>query len=308
MMSLFFAMGFSIISMIALAHRPDMAWSSYYCGLMLICSGFALSYISLSAIIFVAVTLVAAYFFVAVGIQGLWKEPTWPLLLMNCYFLCSMTLAGVIIAAIRDRHTRELFLLRQALHRDIELTKEAKRQSDYIADHDMLTEMPNRICFMRQLEAAIARAHEQHKTIAVLFLDLNGFKPINDRLGHEVGDKVLKIVAQRITSCVRANDLIARMGGDEFVVAVELDYFNILSAVERLQRELEKAIASPMGIEGGTLSVEASVGTARYPFDAEEADKLIRCADRRMYEAKRKSKDQWSETVAAADSANPHST
>jgi diguanylate cyclase (GGDEF)-like protein len=167
--------------------------------------------------------------------------------------------------------------------------------------------MPNRIRFMRLLEAAIGQAREQHKTIAVLFLDLNGFKPVNDRYGHEVGDKVLKIVSQRIRSCVNANDLIARMGGDEFVIAVELDYFNILSAVKRLQHELEQAITSPMGIEGGTLSVEASIGTSRYPFDADEADKLIRCADRRMYEAKRQSKDRWNESVAVIDSADPNS-
>jgi diguanylate cyclase (GGDEF)-like protein len=307
MVALFLAMGSGIVSMIALAHRSDMAWSSYYCGLMLVCSGFALSYLSVSSLIFIAVTLVASYLCVAVGIQGLSKEPTWPLLLMNCYFLGSTTLAGVIIAAVRDRHTRELFLLRHALHRDIELTNEAKRQSDYLANHDMLTEMPNRIRFMRLLEAAIGQAREQHKTIAVLFLDLNGFKPVNDRYGHEVGDKVLKIVSQRIRSCVNANDLIARMGGDEFVIAVELDYFNILSAVKRLQHELEQAITSPMGIEGGTLSVEASIGTSRYPFDADEADKLIRCADRRMYEAKRQSKDRWNESVAVIDSADPNS-
>jgi diguanylate cyclase (GGDEF)-like protein len=299
--------GVGIVVMISLAKQSDLAWSSYYCGLMLVCSGFAISYLTFLPILMAVTAIVCAYIVVAIWIQGMLTSQIWPLLLMNCYFLISATIIGVVLAGIRERYTRELYLLRQTLHRDMEMTKEAKRQSDYLADHDMLTEMPNRISLMRRLESMIEHAKNVHKIVAVLFLDLNDFKPINDRHGHQVGDMVLKIVAQRIRSCVRALDLFARLGGDEFVVAMELDYMNLLP-LERLRQDLKNSIASPMTVEGFEVSVAASIGMAVYPFDVDDATKLIRLADRRMYDVKRKNIAQLNSALPLVAMQNTNGT
>jgi diguanylate cyclase (GGDEF)-like protein len=280
---------FGIAVMIVLAKQSDLAWSSYYCGLMLVCSATPVGYLGVRLTYALGITCVAIYIAVAVCVQGMATGQEWPRLLMNAYFLVSAMIIGIVIATISDRYSRQVYLLRLALRRDMEVAKEAKLQSDFLAEHDTLTELPNRIFFLRQLEQVINRAADAGTTVSVLFIDLDGFKPINDLHGHAVGDMVLRVVARRIRACVRAVDLVARYGGDEFVVAVEFDQQH-MSSVERLRRNLKKTIADLIGIDANELSVTASVGTAIYPFDTHDAAELIRAADQRMYEAKRKSK------------------
>jgi diguanylate cyclase (GGDEF)-like protein len=294
--------GLGIVVMVSLAKRSDLAWGSYYCGLMLVCSALPLSYLGVRPTLAAGIACVGAYVFVAVSIQEMLTTSNWPLLLMNCYFLASATVIGIMAATIRNRFSREAYLLRQALHRDVEATKEAKRQSDYIAEHDTLTEMPNRIFFLRHLEDVIGRAKVAGTTVTILFIDLDGFKPINDRYGHRVGDMVLRVVAHRIRACVRVVDLVARFGGDEFVVAVEFDQQH-MSSVERLRANLSRSIASLIGLDANEVSVTASIGLAMYPFDAGNATELINVADQRMYEVKRKSKTASSSSSTAMPAA-----
>jgi diguanylate cyclase (GGDEF)-like protein len=286
---MFMTWGLGVLAMICIAQPSDVAWSSYYCGLMLVCSSLPVSYLGLLPTLMVAAACVSGYVFVAIYVQGMLTRQHWPLLLTNCYFLIGSTVVGIVVAEIRQQYTRHLYLLRQALHRDIETTKEEKRQSDFLAEHDTLTEMPNRIWFMRQLETMIRRAKDAHTTVTVLFIDLNGFKPINDEYGHQFGDMVLRVVSRRIRSCVRVVDLVARLGGDEFVVAIELDQRH-LSSADRLRQSLGNSISGLIGFESCEVSVTASIGTAMYPFDGDNAVELIDAADRRMYEVKRQSK------------------
>jgi diguanylate cyclase (GGDEF)-like protein len=286
---MYLAWGFGIIAMIVFAKRGELAWSSYYCGIMLASSALAVCYLPMRTTIAIGAAFVGSYLVVASWIQGMFTGQDFPLLLMNFYFLVSATIIGVVAASIRERYTRQLFLLRHALHRDMEMAQEAKLQSDFLAEHDMLTEMPNRIRFMRELESMIKHAEQSNMAVAVLFIDLNDFKPINDRCGHQIGDMVLRVVAKRIRTCVRVIDLYARLGGDEFVVAIELDQQH-LASVDRLRQSLDASIGLQMGLDGSEVAVTASIGTAMYPFDAGDATELLGVADRRMYEIKRQSK------------------
>lgn len=280
---------FTVAVMIALAKRSDMAWSGYYPGLMLICSAIPLSYLRIWQVWMLGLACVAMYLGVAIGIQGMLSEQDWPRLMMNLYLLVSSMIIGVVTAMIADHYSRQVFLLRHALHRDMEVAQEAKRQSDYLAEHDPLTELPNRKLFLRRLEEVLERARQAGTTVSVLFIDLDGFKPINDRHGHAVGDMVLRVVARRIRACVRAVDLVARLGGDEFVVAAEFDQRH-MSSVERLRKGLSRSISDLIGLDANELNVTAAIGTAIFPFDAQDAAELIQTADERMYEVKRKSK------------------
>jgi diguanylate cyclase (GGDEF)-like protein len=282
-------LGVGILAMIPLAQLTDLAWGSYYTGLILVCAALPLNYLAILPILGLGILYVAAYFFVAVQIQGMLTSQHWPLLMMNGFFLTSTTIVSITVVKIRERYSRDAYLLRRTLHRDIEMTKEAKRQSDFLAEHDVLTGMPNRICFLRQLEAMIEHATDAHATITIFFIDLNGFKPINDVYGHRVGDEILVTVSERMRSCVRGTDVAARLGGDEFVVAITLKR-QYQSSVHRLQENLADAIACPITVGDNTLSVTASIGVAMYPDDGNNASELIDIADVRMYEAKRESK------------------
>jgi diguanylate cyclase len=159
---------------------------------------------------------------------------------------------------------------------------------------DSLTGLPNRRLLDDRLEQAIRReAREDGHINAVLFIDLDGFKSINDRYGHKVGDVVLKVIAQRLRHEVRLGDTVARWGGDEMLIVVEaIDPV----LIEPLVKRLRGAVAMPIKVDGHTLHVQASIGVAQHPQDGIDAVSLIECADRRMYEEKGQRKR------AAADS------
>lgn len=167
---------------------------------------------------------------------------------------------------------------------DITERKNYEDQLEYQAGHDALTTLANRNLLADRLEQAIARAQRYKSMVAVLLLDLDRFKLVNDGLGHDVGDALLTIVAQRLTACVRSIDTVARLGGDEFVVVMteldsELD-------VAPTARKLLGQVSQPMTIAEREIVATASLGIALYPKDAEHASALLRNADVAMYRAK----------------------
>ena len=158
------------------------------------------------------------------------------------------------------------------------------------ATHDVLTGLPNRLALEERLEHAISLAKRNLKQVAVLFIDLDGFKWINDTRGHAVGDDVLKVVAKRLKHNVRSSDTVARLGGDEFVVVLE-----DLSSAEHLKsvaRTLVSAIGQPIALDGD-VQVTPSIGISIYPEDATEADELLLQADSAMYRAKKTGKNNF---------------
>lgn len=152
------------------------------------------------------------------------------------------------------------------------------------AFHDELTGLPNRVLLLDRLNQAIARAKRQQRQLAVLLLDLDGFKDVNDRLGHVAGDKLLQRVAERLVSCIRGSDTACRYGGDEFVVLLpEVDDQNRALVVAG---EIHARLARPYLVDEHTIAVTASIGVAVYPRDGVSQNELIKQADVAMYLAK----------------------
>jgi len=169
-----------------------------------------------------------------------------------------------------------------------------------LAHHDALTHLPNRSLFMDRCEQALNLAKRNKSCVVVMWLDLDGFKEVNDALGHAAGDQLLKDVAQRLSSRIRDVDTVARMGGDEF--AVVMSGLCDLAQSEKMAAEMVAILAPPFELREGRVTVTASVGVAMYPQDASTVENLIRCADLAMYAAKRGGKNQeqsWTRTGLA---------
>ena len=174
---------------------------------------------------------------------------------------------------------------------DISILKEHEADLDRIAHYDVLTAVPNRRLLGDRLEQAIARTRRGGKNLAVCYLDLDGFKPINDQFGHEGGDRLLVEIARRLLRISRADDTVARLGGDEFVLLWN-DIDNESECFQALDRVLT-VVSAPMMLDGVPVSVSASIGVTLYPDDNVDADSLLRHADHAMYSAKQLGKNRY---------------
>jgi diguanylate cyclase (GGDEF)-like protein/PAS domain S-box-containing protein len=175
--------------------------------------------------------------------------------------------------------------------RDIGERKLLELQMSHLAQHDVLTDLPNRALFIDRLDQAIAFARRNNSRLAVLFLDLDGFKHINDSLGHAVGDKLLQAVGTRLKQCVRNSDTVSRQGGDEFVILLPE-----IARPEDVAISGQKILASlraPHSVDEYTLQITASIGLCTYPEDGDDADTLIKNADTAMYQAKGNGSDTY---------------
>lgn len=167
--------------------------------------------------------------------------------------------------------------------------KKTNEQVLHLAHHDALTKLPNRTLFYDRLNQAIARAGRDNELIGILYLDLDGFKLINDTLGHDTGDELLREAAKRITACIRDSDTVARMGGDEFTVI--LCNGRTPESIDRVARKIIDAIDSPFLLNGKNCSVSVSIGISLYPNNGETPDQLVKIADAAMYSAKQAGKN-----------------
>ena len=174
--------------------------------------------------------------------------------------------------------------LRMTIVRDLRDRMAARSRIDYLAHHDALTGLPNRTAFIERAEALLPAALAERRTLALLFIDLDHFKRVNDSLGHLAGDALLQTVARRITGCLRGGDLVSRFGGDEFLVLLQGD--TPPQAVQDVADKLLAAIGAPVLLEGASISVTPSVGVALFPRDGATPDELIKHADTAMYRAK----------------------
>jgi diguanylate cyclase (GGDEF)-like protein/PAS domain S-box-containing protein len=193
------------------------------------------------------------------------------------------SLEGILVtAAIRDISARK---------KAVSAVRAMAQQMSYSAEHDFLTGLPNRMLLTDRVGQAIALAQRHGKRIAVLFLDLDGFKHVNDSLGHPIGDKLLQSVAKRLVECVRGSDTVSRQGGDEFVV--------LLSELERsedaaiMARRMLQAVAAVHSVGQHELRVTISIGVSVYPEDGQDAETLVKNADTAMYQAKEKGRQSY---------------
>jgi len=178
----------------------------------------------------------------------------------------------------------------RALEQEIALRRETEKLAWHRASHDVLTDLPNRMLFMDRLDSAIERSRRHQRKFGLAYIDIDGFKPVNDTWGHPVGDELLKAIADRLRALLRTEDTVARLGGDEFAVILEsLDDggpagFRVCEVIGRdLRRPYVVATANgPV-----TLEIGASIGLAMFPPHGESREQLIRAADEAMYAAKR---------------------
>jgi len=171
---------------------------------------------------------------------------------------------------------------------------ELNKQKDlmaYKAHHDQLTGLPNRALFNDRLEFALIKASRKESVVAVFFLDLDRFKEINDTYGHDAGDEVLRVFAQRLRESIRAEDTLARMGGDEFMIIIE-DHVNPDTSAIVAQKIVD-SMKEPITLEADTIKLSTSIGIALYSQDAEEPQELIKNADLAMYDAKQSGRDNF---------------
>ena len=179
------------------------------------------------------------------------------------------------------------------ISRDVTDRKRAEAQIQHMAHHDPLTGLPNRTLLMHRLGQAIAKAQRDGTSLAVVFVDLDKFKLVNDSLGHNAGDALLRAMADRMVQSVRGTDTVARLSGDEFIILIDeqpsANQSRALDLVERLQA----AIVQPIVLDGHLLRVSSSIGVATFPSDATDPDSLIMNADCAMYHAKQRGRDTY---------------
>jgi len=176
------------------------------------------------------------------------------------------------------------------------------RQQQELALHDPLTGLPNRRLLEDRIATVLQHAARHQKKAAVMYLDLDGFKPINDTYGHAYGDEILKMVAQRLVGCSRKEDTVARVGGDEFVIVMG-DIAHIEDTREPANKLIE-AVSQPYLINGQTLQLSTSIGVGIFPDDAADVAPLLAAADGALYEAKRSGKNRCC-TAQMMDGAAP---
>jgi diguanylate cyclase (GGDEF)-like protein/PAS domain S-box-containing protein len=174
---------------------------------------------------------------------------------------------------------------------DITERKRAEEQIKSLAYHDALTGLPNRRLFQDRLSVAVAQAHRSGQRLAVLYLDLDRFKPVNDSFGHSAGDRLIQDVAERLRTCLREGDTVARLGGDEFTLL--LPGVSQVVDVARVAEKVLDALRLPFQIEGREIFATASIGISLYPEDGRDAETLVKNADAAMYRAKHQGRDNY---------------
>jgi len=169
--------------------------------------------------------------------------------------------------------------------RDISERKSAEQRIAQLAHFDVLTDLPNRTLFFDRLDQAIARAKRYKQKFAILYLDLDRFKQVNDEFGHHIGDNLLKIVADRLTENARDMDTVARVGGDEFIFI--LNNIDHVDNVERVATKIAESLSKPFLIQDKSCQIGCSIGISIFPDDVEIPEALVKMADDAMYKAKK---------------------
>jgi diguanylate cyclase (GGDEF)-like protein/PAS domain S-box-containing protein len=205
---------------------------------------------------------------------------------------------GKVIDILWSARWSEEHQFRIAIAHDITERKQMEQQLHYIAGHDPLTQLPNRALLFERLQASLGLARRGGTHLSLLFIDIDGFKHVNDNYGHLVGDKMLKSIAQRLHNCVRKSDTVGRFGGDEFLVILnDIESFDkVLVIAENIRSELDK----PYQFDELVLQLSPSIGLARYPENGDNEQQLIQHADQAMYQAKSTGGNSVKTTVNSA--------
>ncbi len=184
-----------------------------------------------------------------------------------------------------------IFRLNRSLKKEIKIRRKAEEKLKRLAQHDPLTNLPNRRMFEELAHFSLAKAQREKEKHALLFIDIDGFKEVNDEFGHQIGDELLKAIANRLQENVRASDIVARMGGDEFLILLNNDACRDFSTTTA--QKIINALSKPFQLSEANSQIGASIGIAIFPEDGEDLHALIKLADKAMYKAKSAGKNQF---------------
>ncbi|WP_428826346.1 EAL domain-containing protein [Azonexus sp. IMCC34842] len=215
---------------------------------------------------------------------GYWRGEVWNRKKSGEIFVELLT-----ISTVRNRHGDISHFV--GIFSDITLLKQHQERLEHLAHFDALTQLPNRMLLGDRMQLAMAQAKRNNKVLAVGYLDLDGFKPVNDLYGHSTGDRLLVEVAQRLKTCIRGGDTVSRLGGDEFVLL-----FSELDSVHECDHAIARVISTlthPFQIGGHTIQISASIGVTLFPQDGSDSDTLLRHADQAMYAAKQAGRNRF---------------
>ncbi|WP_076412296.1 GGDEF domain-containing phosphodiesterase [Shewanella sp. UCD-KL12] len=201
----------------------------------------------------------------------------------------SQILTWLEVTKIDDHHGKNDYFV--AVFNDISARKKAEEDLRFLANYDALTGLPNRCLFQDRIQHATKQASRTNRLVALLFIDLDRFKYINDSMGHHIGDLLLKSVAQRLKSIVRQGDTVARIGGDEFTIILE--NLSKQSAAKQVADKIIQAFNTPFNLEGNKFSVSPSIGISLYPNNASCSEQLVKYADTAMYHAKSQGRNNY---------------
>jgi diguanylate cyclase (GGDEF)-like protein/PAS domain S-box-containing protein len=228
--------------------------------------------------------LVSELMWESINESGEWQGEVWSRRKDN-----SLLPALVAVNAVKDANGEIVNYI--SIFSDITTLKESQERLDYLAHHDPLTDLPNRLLFNARMEHAVKHAYRKHGKLALLFLDLDNFKVINDNHGHAVGDEILRAVGLRLSNTVRIDDAVARNGGDEFTILVE--GIEEPGDAALVAEKVNNAFSEPFLCHGEEYTISASIGISIYPEDADTPDELIQNADIAMYRAKDSGKNSY---------------
>jgi diguanylate cyclase (GGDEF)-like protein len=304
---LFVSVGVTIEILVAISDASEAARTIYSNGVLLpIMAMYSLSFLSARISFVISVVFLGVYVVIAFGIHDAIGESQLGSAITNSLLLGSAALVGLFSKISRDVYERQAFLRRRALDNELDATERARQLSEHFSNHDALTGLANRKAFERRVSELLRHFAKAGPDVAILFIDLDGFKPVNDRYGHAVGDKLLQAIGQRISNCLSDQDCVARIGGDEFVVALRLDADRsngermdgdtAAQLAQSVAERLVQQISRPISVESGqntssvVVSVGASVGVSVASLHACDPILLIAIADHAMYQAKRNGK------------------
>lgn len=285
----FLALCFSVEYVIHLSHSTELAYYTYFSVIIIsMMNMFSWTYLSTKVLMCSTVAIVTGYIFAITTRDEQGPYGAFVLISVTVTLMSGAVLFGYLGMLIRDRHRKEKFLLQQSFKSLFEEKAKEAKTHEYHASHDALTNLPNRRFLEKALMNQLNEIERQHKIMLVMFLDLDGFKKINDEFGHVAGDHVLKVIAKRLSFCLFKNDTLIRLGGDEFLICATIDNDNdIENIIDIITEKLTKSIEKAIKFEDIDLFVSTSIGVAQSNHDGHNINDLIEIADQRMYDQKK---------------------
>lgn len=288
----YYVCGITIAIGTYLSQPNDYSYNLYFAAyIVLFMTCFSWSYLPIKHSVFMSVVFISVYACIKFFVHKFTQGTEFLTFLSHLFYLISVVVIAAIGQGIRD----SLIFRNLALQEDLKLvvdkkTEEAKKHKK-LANIDELTGIPNRRAICNKIEKIIAEGEQKDTKLILVFIDLNGFKSINDHYGHDSGDTVLQTTAYRLQQIIRENDHVARLGGDEFLLVCNSP-IDSKTFIEDLDDNIKTMVAAPNAYHGKILRVGVSVGYSSYPDDGETIEALINAADADMYIDKQKSKSK----------------